>query len=178
MHRLLSGVGDDGFIEREIVRFGEVDRNRITADGRIDHSADCFKLQAAVRSGNFGNVPRETPGAIAAHLGITAVSVVKVPRPVDAFAAVAKQDEAVGADATLAMAQLCDLIARKGYAAFAVINQHEVVARTVHLGECQVHARTIKPNWKFFNRGRNSACSSRRPCATTRRERRTAFARD
>ncbi len=93
----------------------------------------------------------ETAGAVAAHFGRTAVAVEEVPGPIG-FAGRARfqQNDAVGADALVPVAQAGDLRGLQLQEARAIVDQDEIVARAVHFGKVHYHGSTLTcPGGRF-----------------------------
>ena len=143
MHRLLTGTSGDGIVQHQPLRISQVNGHRCTIDLRADHTTHCLKAQRPTAIRGRLNVPSKTPRPISAHLSIAAVGIVKFPRPIRAAHGIAQINQSVRADPALAMAQLSDLFATEGNLIFAIIHQHEVIPRAVHLGKGYLHGHRL-----------------------------------
>jgi hypothetical protein len=107
---------------------------------RADHAG--LRLEGHRRgcaAGHAPGEPREAPRAVAAHLGLATVGIVVAHAEVGSVPGGLDSKQAVGADAAVAVAKAGDLVARDVEGAVAVIDHHEVVAGSVHLGEGKCH---------------------------------------
>ena len=143
MNRLLTGTSGDGIVQYQPLRISQINGHRFAIDLRADHAAHCLEAQRPAAIRGRLNVPSKTPRPIAAHLSIAAVGIVKFPRPIRAVLGIAQINQSVRADPTLAMAQLSDLFATEGNLIFAIIHQHEVISRAVHLGKGYLHGHML-----------------------------------
>ena len=158
---MLALAGGDRFVEREAIGIGETHRHGGVADGGADEAAGGFEAQFAIAANGVLDVAGETARAVAAHFGVAAVCVVKVPRPIAFALGVSQEDKTIGADATLAVAEFGDLFTTERGRAVAVINQHEVVARAVHFGELNLHRKRLVKMRHQFNSDHNWVIASR-----------------
>ena len=90
---------------------------------------------------------RETAGTIAAHFSPTAITVVKLPGPMSFIALRRLQKhEAISSDASVAIAQALHVPGREFNGLITVVNEDEIIACTVHFGECESHEISYKPS--------------------------------
>jgi hypothetical protein len=81
----------------------------------------------------------EAAGAVTAHFGFTAVSVVVTHFEVTAFGGGFDEEEAIGTDAAVAVAEAGDLVSGEGEAKVTIVEHDEVIPGTVHFDELQLH---------------------------------------
>ena len=81
---------------------------------------------------------REAAGAVAAHLAFRPVGVVITHRTVD-LRVPGEGHQPVGSDAEMTVAQGCDKFRTGREAAFAVVDQDEVVACSFVFCKCRLH---------------------------------------
>src|SRR5688500_11864380 len=83
MNRSLADGKLDLFVEAKVFWVGEIHADAVTFEGGRDNARDGLKTGAPVGGGDRAlDVPGETTGAIATHLGSAAVVVVEVPGPI------------------------------------------------------------------------------------------------
>jgi hypothetical protein len=99
-----------------------------------------FEREAPIHTGQFPYEPAKTTRAVSAHFTYAPVAVIEFPAPIR-FAGIARsqQDETVRADAAVAITDPNDLLGADVQLLCSIINEHEVIAGTVHLGEIQKH---------------------------------------
>ena len=97
-----------------------------------------------VRQLAIDEVLGEAAYAVAAHLGQGAVGVDVVHVAVSLFRGCRPhKDDAVGADAEVAVAQIRHLGIGQLESAVSIVNEDEIVAETVHFGEGQLHGTLL-----------------------------------
>ena len=84
-------------------------------------------------------VAGETTRAVAAHFGLAAVAVMVAHPEVGTAFGGFDREEAIGSDAAVAVAEMGDGFPGKSPVQIAVVEQDEIVARTVHFCERKLH---------------------------------------
>ena len=127
--------------EAEILRSGQVHGDTLALKRRGNHAGGGFKTDPLVRTGQPLDETSEAARAIAAHLSAAAIAVVEIPAPIRGAGGIRNQQhQAVRPNPALAVAEMGHLFGRQRECAIAIVDQHKVVARAVHLGELQTHA--------------------------------------
>jgi hypothetical protein len=106
----------------------------------VDFTGEGFEADGVGEMQQAGSEAGEAARAVAAHLGFAPIGIVVAHPKVGlggggGFCA----NEAVGTDATVTVAEACDLFFGKAELVGAVIDHHEVVPGAVHFGEREVH---------------------------------------
>lgn len=89
------------------------------------------------RTGGAIGKPGKTAGAVPAHLRFAAIGVVVAHPEIGAIGCWLKDQDAVRADTAMAVAEPRDLVAGEGELTGAIVEQNEIVPRSVHLREAQ-----------------------------------------
>jgi hypothetical protein len=86
--------------------------------------------------------PGKAARTVAAHFTGATVAVVELPRPIGLRGACRnEQDDAIGSDSAMSIANAHDLIAAELDLSSPVINEHEVISSAIHLGEFHKHGQ-------------------------------------
>ena len=134
-----AGEGDL-LIEAQVLWLSERHGHAFTLEGRANDAGAGLERCFAVGAGQSLNEASETARAVPAHVRLAAITVVELPRPVG-FPGFGRDQEkqAVGTDATLAMAQPHNLIARELDVLGPIVDEDKVVPGAVHFGKLQNH---------------------------------------
>jgi hypothetical protein len=129
------------FIEPQVSGIGQVHCHQLVIERGPDDSGSGFEACSFIDTCQALDKAGEAAGAVPAHLRGPAVAVEEFPRPVSLFGvAWLQEQETVGADALMAVAQGDDLTWGELELLLPIIDQDEVVAGSAHLGELQNHA--------------------------------------
>jgi hypothetical protein len=90
-------------------------------------------------AGQAGGISGKAAGSVAAHFGLATICIV-ITHPVHLLGTL-DGDQTISADATMAIAEACDLVAREAAGAVPVVDHDEVVSGSVHLGELENHGK-------------------------------------
>ncbi len=126
-------------MEPEVLRHAHVDAYEFPGEFGGDDARGRFKTDAAVRAGEAVCIAGETAGPIAAHLGLAAIAVVITHPEISAVGGGFDEQHAIRAHATMAVADALDGLCIKAQAAGAVVEEHEIISRPVHL--CKIQHR-------------------------------------
>ena len=134
-------AGDrEGLVELEVEGGAHVDAHLAVFKLGRDHAGEGFEAD------EFEGVAvevideaTEAAGAVAAHFGFTAVGIVVAHFEVAAFGGGFDEEEAIGTDAAVAVAEACDLVSGEGEAEVPIVEHDEVIPGTVHFDELQLH---------------------------------------
>ena len=104
--------------------------------GRANDASAGLERRFAVAASQSLNEASEAARAVTAHLGLAAIAVVELPRPVG-FPGFGRDEkkQAIGTNAALAMAQPDHLIARELDVLGPIVDEHKVISGAVHLGK-------------------------------------------
>jgi hypothetical protein len=91
------------------------------------------------------NVPNKATSSITAHFRWAPIAVIKIPSPVCGLRIfrIFPENQPVGAYSRLPVTQPFHLICAQMNLFFSVVYENEVVSRSIHLGEFQVHVMRI-----------------------------------
>src|SRR5438477_11969605 len=110
MNHLVASRERKLLIQAQILRGGEADRNPLVLKPSGDDPGLGLERKILFGTGKFLHETGEAAGAIAAHFADTAVAVMKLPGPIRfSRGAVDQDDEAIGTDTALAIAEVNDL---------------------------------------------------------------------
>jgi len=129
-------------IQPQIARRRHLQRHQFTVKLGRNHAGRSLKGNLPLRAGNFVCKSRKAARAVAAHFRFTAVAVkVAHPevRPVSRFF---EQQNSIGADAAVTIANARDLRGIEMNFARTIVDHHEIVSGAVHFRETQ-HSATI-----------------------------------
>jgi len=126
VNRFQAGGKLNFFVQAKISRGGQIDLGPIGGAGGGDDAGSGFESGSAVGPGLPLNIAGKTTGAIPAHIRRAA------------FAG-DQEEQAIRTDAALAMAQFDDILCSEVDVPFPIIDQHEVVSGSVHLGKTNQH---------------------------------------
>src|SRR5262249_40190140 len=116
----------------------------VSMELRLDHPGARFKTDPIFHTGEPLDKTGKTTRPIAAHLGRPAVTVEEVPRPVSLPGRTGhEQKQPIRPDPPVAITQPGDLLPAQLNVALTIIDEDEIVARTVHFGELQQHEPEI-----------------------------------
>ena len=131
-------VGDlEWGIEGEGVGEAHVNLDEIADAMADDFAREGFEVNRARLGADFLGETGEAAGPISAHFGFTAVGVVVAHAEVGGGLGGFDSDEAIGADAAMAVTNLGDLGGGEWEYIEAIIDHDEVIACAVHFGEIQ-----------------------------------------
>ena len=103
MRGLLTVTDLDRFIQRQTLRRREIHGHICVTHLRMDQSTHRLKAQRAFTPDGVLDITGKTTGAIAAHLGITAVGIKEIPRPITVGFSLLEQHQPIRSDAALPM---------------------------------------------------------------------------
>ena len=145
MHLEIGSVDLQGMGQLEAVRFAHPKPDAIIWQKfRRDHAGLGGKGEgASLLTRQPGCKTGKATGTIAAHLGFAAVGVVITH--LGKLGCALDGDQAVSADPAMTVTQGGYLVTVQAAGTVAVINHDEVISRTIHLGELQIHRGSITP---------------------------------
>jgi hypothetical protein len=147
VHRLWAILQLEFFVKTQADGLGEADCYQVALEMSCNQPGFGLKSEIAIQAGLFCHKPRKTPRSVAAHLAATAVAVKKSPRPISLSGVRRNQaDEAVRSDAAMAVADSHNLVAAELKILGSIIDEHKVIAGTIHLGEFHKHG------WEKYRR--------------------------
>ncbi len=170
-----DGVGDAGVqrvdgqvasangelqVEGERMRVAHAERDEIVLEFGADDAGDGFEADRRQREPvQAVDETGETARAVAAHLDLPAIGIVIAHPVVRVVLRRLDREQSVGADAAIPVAECGDHRLVQGQMAVAVVDQHEVVAGPVHLGETQGHVGFLLTDWTASTSGRTKSAT-------------------
>lgn len=117
----------------QILRRAHVDGHICGIEARENNASGGFKRENAWHRGEESSgKPGETTGSIATHFRFATVAVV-IPHPkIRAVVRRLNREKTVGTDAAMTVANVFNLLGRKSQRKIAIVNENEIVSRSVH----------------------------------------------
>src|ERR1043166_5076590 len=144
---------DGGFARRESYLFAQfqpaglcqIYRDPFAIEAGRNNARFSFEFETGVEPDGFLHEPREATRAVTAHFTGAAVAVVEVPGPVRFPRAGRNQNQQpVGANAPVTVAQAHDLVAGQPDSLRPIVQEHKVIARAVHFRKFQKHGCKVQ----------------------------------
>jgi hypothetical protein len=111
--------------------------DQVASQFRPNQTRGSFERNCFARTRHPARESGETTRAIATHLGLTAISIVIAHPKVRAIRRLLEDENAVRADAAMAIAQKRNLFARERKLSGTIIEQYEIVPGAIHFRETE-----------------------------------------
>src|SRR5438093_8549095 len=127
-------------IELQVSWPRQANGHALAVEVRSDNPRFSFEREIAIMAGPPLHKTRKAPRAIAAHFTGAAITIIELPGPIRLpRMARNQQNDTIGANTAMAITQPHDLVALQFNRLLAIIDEHKIIARAIHLGEFQNH---------------------------------------